>query len=150
MSGELSYSIADKALKLVQPATAPDPGSSGGGIAAQFNNGNNNAWSGGISLQYSIPYLQSQVRDVGLPGFLGNLIPIVEFTWTSPASSPSTQGTTWTAAPGVIYMAQWGEIGLEALIPLNKAAGTNVGAVGLVHFFFDDLYPTSLGKPFFQ
>ena len=50
-------------------------------------------------------------------------------------------------APGVLYLAQWGEIGVEALIPANKAAGTTVGAVALVHVFLDDLLPTSLGKP---
>jgi len=145
VTGELSYTVADKALKGVQ-VTDPDSGM----ISTQFNNGNNNAWAGGLSIQYSIPYLQQQVKNVGLPGFLGDLVPLVEFTWTSPASAPSTQGTTWTAAPGVIYLAEWGEIGLEALIPLNKAAGTNVGVVGLVLVFFDDLYPNSLGKPFFQ
>ena len=145
LTGELSYSIADRALKGIQ---VTDPNS--GLISTQFNNGNNNAWAGGLSIQYSIPYLQSQVKDVGLPGLLGDLVPVVEFTWTSPATSPSTQGTTWIAAPGVIYLAQWGEIGLEALIPLNKAAGTNVGVVGLVHVFFDDLLPNSLGKPLFQ
>ncbi len=74
----------------------------------------------------------------------------MEVTWSSPAGSPSTQGTTWTVAPGVIYLAQWGEVGVEALIPANKAAGRNVGAAVPVHFFFDDLFPTSLGKPIFQ
>ena len=148
LSGELSYTIADKALKALPVVASAGPLTTG--IASQFNNGNNNAWAGGISIQYSIPYLQSQVKNVGLGGFFGNLIPIVEFTWTSPASSPSAQGTTWIAAPGVIYMAQWGQVGLEALIPLNKAAGTNVGVVGLVHFFFDDLFPNSIGKPLFQ
>ncbi len=145
VTGELGYTIADKGLKA---STVTDPGS--GLMSMQFNNGSNNAWAGGVSIQYSIPYLQSQVKNIGLPGFLGNLIPLVELTWTSPASSPSTQGTTWTAAPGVIYMAQWGEIGLEALVPLNRAAGSNVGAVGLVHVFFDDLFPNTIGKPFFE
>ncbi len=145
ITGELSFTVADKKLKSVQVA---DPDS--GLISTQFNNGNNNAWNGGLSLQYSIPYLQSQVKDLGLPSFIGNLVPVVELTWSSPAGSPSTQGTTWTVAPGVIYLAQWGEIGAEALIPANKAAGTNVGAAVLVHFFFDDLFPTSIGKPIFE
>ena len=151
MTGELSYTIADRELKSI--GAAPLGATSSPfvtGLPAQFNNGNNNAWSGGLSLQYSIPYLQSQVKDAGLRGVLGNLIPIVEVTWSSPASSPSAQGTTWTAAPGIIYLAQWGEVGVEALVPLNKATGTNVGAVGLVHFFFDDLFPTSIGRPIFQ
>ena len=161
MTGELSYTIADKELKAAQPALASgaSPGASPGasasspfdtGIAAQFNNGNNNAWSGGVSIQYSLPYLQSQVRDVGLRGVAAGLIPIVEFTWSSPASSPSAQGTTWTAAPGVIYLAQWGEVGVEATVPLNRTAGTTVGAVALVHFFFDDLFPNTIGKPIFE
>ena len=154
VTGELSYTVADRELKSSQPPPV-SPGASASspfdtGIAAQLNNANNNAWSGGVTLQYSIPYLQSQVKNVGLGGFLGNLVPLVEFTWSSPASSPSTQGTTWTAAPGVIYMADWGEVGVEALIPLNRTTGTTVGAVGLVHFFFDDMFPNSLGKPLFQ
>ena len=152
VTGELSYVIADKELKQTAgPGISPvSANAAGTGIATEFNNGNNNAWSGGISLQYSLPYLQSQVLNIGLPGFLGDMIPLVEFTWSSPASSPSTQGTTWIAAPGFIYLANWGEIGLEALIPLNKAAGTNVGAVGLVHFFLDDLFPHSIGRPIFH
>ena len=148
LTGELGYTIADRELKAVQPAPLPaSNAAANGGIAASFNTGNANAWSGGITLQYSIPYLQSQVKDYGLPAFIGKMIPLVEFTWTSPASRPSDEGTTWTAAPGVIYIAQWGEIGLEALVPLNRATGTNVGVVGLVHFFFDDLFPHSIGKP---
>ena len=142
ITGELSYTIADKGLKTIQ---VTDPQS--GLISSQFNTGNNNAWNGGISLQYSIPYLQSQVKNIGLGGFLGNIVPVVEFTWSSPASSPSGQGTTWIAAPGAIYMAHWGEVGVEALVPLNGAAGTNVGVVALVHLFFDDLFPNSIGRP---
>ena len=148
VTGELSYVIADRKLKQLPP---PAGGNASPmfdtGIAAQFNNGANNAWAGGVSLQYSLPYLQSQVRDIGLHGFLGDVVPLVEVTWSSPASTPSAKGTTWTVAPGAIYLAGWGEIGLEALIPANKAAGTTVGAVALVHFFFDDLFPNTLGKP---
>jgi hypothetical protein len=40
-------------------------------------------------------------------------------------------------------------MGVRALIPLNKAAGTDVGVVGLVHFFLDHLFPSSIGKPIF-
>ena len=153
ITGELSYVVADHKLKSLPQQTAAGSNLStpfDTGIAAQFNNGSNNAWSGGLTVQYSIPYLQSQVRDFNLPSFIGNLIPVVEFTWSSPASTPSSQGVTWTAAPGVIYLAQWGEIGLEALIPLNRTTGTTVGAVALVHFFLDDLMPNTLGKPIIQ
>ena len=148
ITGELSYVVADHKLKqseIASPSTVSTPFNTG--IAAQLNNGNNNAWSGGLSLQYSIPYLQSQVKDVGLRGVFANLIPIVEVTWSSPASTPSSQGTTWTVAPGLIYLGNWGEFGMEALIPANHTTGTTVGAVALVHFFLDDLLPNTLGKP---
>ncbi|TLU70985.1 hypothetical protein [Lichenicoccus roseus] len=150
VTGELGFTIADREVKQIA-APAPATASLTNGIAAQFNNGNTNAWAGAFSVQYSIPYLQSQVKDLGLPGILGNMIPLVEFTWSSPASAHGAQGATWTAAPGVIYLAQWGEVGVEALVPLNKATGTTVGAVGLVHLFFDDLFPNDfIGKPIFQ
>ncbi|HEV3104988.1 MAG TPA: hypothetical protein VGZ01_04805, partial [Trinickia sp.] len=38
-----------------------------------------NSLGWGFTVQYSIPYLQSQVKDLGLPQPFGNLIPIVEF-----------------------------------------------------------------------
>jgi hypothetical protein len=145
VTGELSYTIADKGLKLIRSV---DP--QNGMISSQFNTGNNNAWNGGMSLQYSLPYLQSQVRDLGLGPVFGNLIPLVEFTWSSPANAPGSAPMTWNAAPGVIYLTWWGEVGAEAMIPMNHAAGTNVGAVALVHFFFDDLFPHSIGRPIFN
>ena len=151
ITGELSYVIADRKLKaLPQPSSGTGAGPTfDTGLAAQFNNGNNNAFSAGVSVQYSLPYLQSQVKDVGLPSWIGNLVPLVEFTWSAPASKPSAKGTTWTAAPGVVYLANWGQIGVEALIPLNRTTGTTVGAVALVHLFLDDLLPSTLGRPLF-
>jgi hypothetical protein len=145
ITGQLGYSIADKKLKGIS-ATDPDSGL----VSLQYNAGNPNQWSGGFTVQYSLPYLQSQVKDFGFSPFVNRLVPIVEFAWTSPASSPSNQGTTWTAAPGVIYEADTYQVAVEALIPLNKAAGTNVGGVVQLHMFFDDMFPNTLGKPIFQ
>lgn len=145
ITGELSYVIPDRELKAT-PAVDPDTGL----IGYQYNNGANRAWSGGFSVQYSIPYLQSQVKNIGIQGIFANMIPLVEFTWSSAASSPNLQQTAWTMAPGVIWMTNWGEIGLEALIPLNGAAGSSIGVVGMVHVFFDDLFPNSIGKPIFD
>jgi hypothetical protein len=42
------------------------------------------------------------------------------------------------------------QVGLEALIPGNKAAGPHAGFIAQVHFFFDDMFPNTLGKPLFQ
>ena len=50
-------------------------------------------------------------------------------------------------APGVIYLGDTFQFCIEALIPGNKASGTNVGLITQIHLFFDDLLPNTLGKP---
>ena len=145
VTGTVGYSISDKELKGLSP-----PPSLGGDMAEmatqQFNDGYSNRYVGGLSLQYSIPYLQSQVRDVGLRGFVGHLIPLVEITYSSP-TRPHDLPMQLQAAPGVIYEGDTFQVGVEALIPLNKATGTNVGVIAQFHLFFDDLFPNTLGKP---
>ena len=142
ITGQFSYSIADKGLKAT-PVIDPDTGLT----SLQFNNGNSNQWFGGISLQLQHPLSAIPSEEFGTAGIHRAATPLIEITWSSPATSPSTQGTTWIAAPGVIYSAPWYQVGIEALIPLNKAAGTNVGVIAQFHVFFDDLFPNTLGKP---
>jgi hypothetical protein len=151
LTGTFGYTIADKKLKAVAGSdSGSDSGTEAGvtGIPAlQFNSGNANRWVGGLSLQYSLPYLRSQVRDYGLPEFVNRLTPLVEVAWSSPASKPSELGTQLVVAPGVIYSADSYQVGIEALIPANRASGRNVGIITQFHLFFDDLFPNSLGKP---
>lgn len=131
ITGELSYNIPDRRENL-----------------ADSNNGSPLSVNGSLSLQYSLAYLQSQVKDYGLPGFIGHLIPTIELDWSSPAFGPATGNpSTLLIAPGAIYLGQTFQVGLEALIPANSATGHGVGAILQVHFFFDDLFPNSLGKP---
>jgi hypothetical protein len=33
------------------------------------------------------------------------------------------------------------------MIPLNSASGHGIGVIGELHFFFDDIFPNSLGRP---
>ena len=152
VTGTFGYTIADKKLKgIASPDNGgPDNGAAGGVTAQpamQFNNGASNRWVGGLSLQYSLPYLRSQVRDYGLPEFVNRLTPLVEVAWSSPASKPSNLGTQLVVAPGVIYSADSYQLAIEALIPANRASGRNVGIITQFHVFFDDLFPNSLGKP---
>lgn len=135
ITGTFGYSVSDKGLKRV-------PDSESG-----FNLGAENRWQGRLSLQYSLPYLQSQVRDVGLPEWMGRLTPLMEFSWSSPATAPSGLGTQLMLAPGVVYAGGWYQLGIEALVPLNRATGRNVGVIAQLHLYFDDLLPNSLGKP---
>jgi hypothetical protein len=107
-------------------------------------------WGG--SLQYSMPYLKSAVVDLGLPDFVNHLIPIVEASLQTPVANTFSSGTmtTGTINPGVIWAGQYMQFGLEALIPVNRESGSNVGVVGQLHFYLDDIAPTTIGRPIFS
>lgn len=112
--------------------------------------GNITTWSGGLSLQYSIPYLQSQIKDYGLPSVLGNLTPVVELAWSSAAGSSAlgiNNPTSYLAGTGAVWTGKYYSVSAEILWPLNGAAGHNMGVIGQFHLYFDDLLPNSLGKP---
>jgi hypothetical protein len=142
ITGELGYQIADKKLKVT--GTDPDSGN------LLFNNGASNQWTGGLSIQYSLRYLSSQVKDYGLPEFVNRLTPLVEVAWSSPASKPNQSSTQYLIAAGVNYAADGYAFSVEALIPGNKQTGSHLGVVAQFHLYFDDLFPTSLGKPISQ
>lgn len=104
----------------------------------------------GLSLQYSLPYLNQHVREMtGAPDFLKQLTPIVEASFETPASNigDGPRLTTGTINPGVIWSNGAVQLGFEALIPINAASGRHVGVIGQLHFFLDDILPSTLGKP---
>jgi hypothetical protein len=105
----------------------------------------------GASLQYSLPYLKSEVIDLQLPEFFNHLIPIVEATFTTPVANnfgnPYT--TTGTINPGVIWVGSYFQVGLEAMIPINRESGSGVGVLGQLHLYLDDMFPTTVGQPLF-
>jgi hypothetical protein len=106
-------------------------------------------WGG--TIQYSMPYLKSAVVDLGLPDFINHLIPLVEANLQTPVANTLTSGTitTGTINPGVIWVGNTFQVGVEALIPINRQSGTNVGAIAQLHFFLDDIDPQGIGKPIF-
>jgi len=106
-------------------------------------------WGG--SLQYSLPYLKSAVVDLSLPDFVNHLIPLVEVALQTPVSNTMTSGTgtTGTVNPGVIWVGNYFQVGVEAMIPINRQSGTGVGAIAQLHFFLDDIFPTTIGRPIF-
>jgi hypothetical protein len=105
----------------------------------------------GATVQYSMPYLKSAVVDLGLPDFINHLVPIVEATFQTPVANTLTSGTltTGTINPGVIWVGNTFQVGIEALIPINRQSGTNVGVIAQLHFFLDDIDPKGIGKPIF-
>jgi hypothetical protein len=121
ITGELSYQFSDS------PSLSPDQ------------------WAYAASLQYSLPYLQQHVKALDIPAFFQRLVPLVEVALKTPPHGP----TTGTIAPGLLYEANSWQVGAEALIPVNRATEQLQGAGFIVqlHFFLDDLFPTSIGRP---
>jgi hypothetical protein len=114
----------------------------------------------GATLQYSLLYMNAFVHEV--PPFFRQLIPTVEVVCATPVSNigPSVPGavigtheTLATVQPGVFYIGRLGpvsfELGAEAVIPINHASGRNVGAMAILDFFLDDIFPDTIGKPLF-
>ncbi len=95
----------------------------------------------GFTLQYSIQYLQAFVRDVGLPKPFSRMIPIVEFAMETPLDGRDAGRTTGSINPGIIWVGRYVQLGLEAVVPVNDRTGKNVGVLGQIHFYLDDIAP---------
>jgi hypothetical protein len=95
----------------------------------------------GFSFQYNLQYLQSYVRDVGLPQPFSRMIPIVELSLETPTNDPTSNRTTGTVNPGILWFGKYIQLGLEAVVPINSASGKNVGVLGQIHFYLDDIWP---------
>jgi hypothetical protein len=109
----------------------------------------------GGSIQFSMPYLKANVVDLGLPDVFNRMVPLVEASFRTPVANniqtpnvwDENNRTTGSVNPGIIYVADKFQIGAEAIIPINRASGKGVGWVAQLHFFLDDIFPTTVGRP---
>jgi hypothetical protein len=101
----------------------------------------------GFALEYSMIYLRSQVRDLGLPDWVNRLTPLVEFNFSTPVTNRFGEHTVGTINPGIIWSGQYVQLGIEAIIPATPAAGKNVGVIAQAHFYLDDIFPQTIGRP---
>jgi hypothetical protein len=131
LTGQAGYQIPTSSYDLVQGALIPQVMVYGG------------------SLQYSLPYLKSQVVDLHLPDFINHLIPLVEASFSTPVANNigNSYITTGTVNPGVIWVGSYYQIGVEATIPINRDSGTGVGVLAQLHLYLDDMFPSTLGQP---
>ena len=131
VTGEIGYQIPSRSFDVV----------SGNPIPQVL------AWSG--SIQYSMPYLKSEIQDFQLPDFINHLIPIVEFSLSTPVANNFGNSfvTTGTINPGVIWVGTYFQVGLEAQVPVNRESGHGIGAIGQLHLYLDDMFPNTLGQP---
>jgi hypothetical protein len=100
----------------------------------------------GFAVEYSLIYLQEHVKDVGLRAPFDRLIPLVEFSMSTPVDRHGGT-TTGTISPGVIWSGQYCQFGVEAVLPINEHTGFNPGVVGQIHFYLDDILPKIFSKP---
>ncbi len=103
----------------------------------------------GLVVEYSLLYMQSFVKDVGIKWPFNRLFPVVEFNFQTVLNGPNAGRTIALANPGLIWAGRYYEIGVEAAVPLNNRTGHNVGVQALIHLFLDDIFPDTYGRPFF-
>ena len=102
----------------------------------------------GFAIEYSLPYLQACVQGVGLREPFNRMIPVVEFAMST-ALDRGASGTTGTVNPGIIWAGQYVQLAVEAVIPINSRSGNRVSWIAQLHFFLDDLFPKTIGRPVF-
>jgi hypothetical protein len=131
VTGQIGYQFPTRSFDIVQGTPIPQVLAYGG------------------SIQYSMPYLKSEIRDYQLPDFINHLIPIVEAQLSTPVANNfgNSSVTTGTINPGVIWIGSYFQVGAEAVIPVNRASGTGVGFLGQLHLYLDDMFPTTIGRP---
>lgn len=95
----------------------------------------------GLVLEYSLLYLQSFIKDIGVGWPFSRIVPMVEFAGESPFNGPNTGQATATAYPGLTWAGRLYQMSVEAIVPLNNRSGSRTGAQALLHLYLDDMFP---------
>jgi hypothetical protein len=118
------------------------------GIASTLRNHNPDSsteFDYGLVVEYSLLYLQSFVKDIGINWPFNRLVPMVEFA----GASPLVGGPTITAYPGLTWAGRFYQMSVEAIAPLNDQSG-HTGVQFLLHLYLDDMFPkTYTWTPFY-
>ncbi len=110
---------------------------------------NPNTLTWAFTIQYDLRYLQSFVKDVGLGTPFKRMSLVVEFPMETCLEYECDGDTIGYVNPGIVWNGKKIELGLAAKIPVNSRTGDDTGVYALLHFFIDDIFPKSLGKPIF-
>lgn len=95
----------------------------------------------GFTLQYSLQYLQANVKDIGLGQPFSHMIPVIELPMQTQWNGVQHGQTTGTVNPGLICFNRYIQVAIEAQLPINKASGAGTGVIGQLHFYLDDIAP---------
>jgi hypothetical protein len=141
VTGTIGYSITSS-KKITSPVVDPDTG-----MTALAIDHFSNTINYGFAIEYSNFYLRANVHDFGLPEWVNRLTPLVEFNFVTPVTDRYGEKTIGTINPGIIWSGQSMQFGIEAIIPATKASGKNVGVIAQLHFYLDDIFPKTIGRP---
>jgi hypothetical protein len=141
LTGSVGYSITSS-KKTTSPVIDPDTGMIS--LAVDYAS---NTINYGFAIEYSNFYLRANIHDFGLPEWVNRLTPLVEFNFVTPVTDRYGEKTVGTINPGIIWSGQSMQFGVEAIIPVTKASGKNVGIIAQLHFYLDDIFPNTIGRP---
>ncbi len=96
----------------------------------------------GFTLQYSLPYLESFVKDTGLGKPWRNVIPIIEFPLQTCLDRGCSGDTNGTINPGFVWVGKYSQLGFELTVPVNHDSGSRVGFLLQYHLYLDDIIPS--------
>ena len=104
----------------------------------------------GVVIEYSLFYLQSYVRDFGLPPPLDRMIPLTELDFQTAVDRGAAGRTTGTTNVGVVWAGTSVQMGVEAVVPINERSGKNVGVRAFIRILdIGELFGGRLGRPLF-
>jgi hypothetical protein len=111
---------------------------------------NPNNFNFGFAFEYSLEYLQHHMQDVGLTAPFDRLIPLVEVSFSTALNRGLGGQSVGTIQPGILWAGQYVQLGAEAIIPGSRITGHGFGGVVQLHFYLDDIFPDSIGRPLFR
>ncbi|HUK55054.1 MAG TPA: hypothetical protein VLY20_00150 [Nitrospiria bacterium] len=103
----------------------------------------------GLVLEYSLLYLQSYVKDIGIGWPFNRLVPIVEYSVDMPLNGPDFGKKTGAYYPGIAWAGRFYQVNVEGIVPINSQSGGH-GVQALIHLYLDDMFPkTYTWTPFY-
>jgi hypothetical protein len=138
--GDLPQSLEYLRPLAVQGDFGPEV-STGPGTATKFVHN--------IAIEYSIPYLQAAVRDLGLGWPFKDLIADTEFNFEHGLRGDEKGVNRITTTPGIVYMDRYVELGVAGRFPLTGSAHDQLdaGVIFIVDLFIDDIWPATKWQP---
>jgi len=102
-----------------------------------------------IAFEYSVPYLQSFVRDFGLRWPFNSFIADTEFNFEHGVNGEEHGQSAVFVTPGFVYLDRYVELGVAGRFPLNARAHDELdwGIVWIVDLFIDDIFPWTRWQP---